>query len=117
VANAVANIHLSPQAAAELLEGGAEAIDVRTEPEWEAGRIGGARRVEMNELSASAASIDRDSPVLFYCRTGNRSDMAAELFRQEGWDAYHLEGGLAAWVDAGLPIEPADGEVVPQHRR
>ena len=111
------SIHLSPAAAAELIQGGAEAIDVRTDPEWDAGRIEGARHVEMNDLTVAAESIDRKDPVVFYCRTGNRSGMAAEAFRQAGWDAFHVEGGLVAWVEAGLPIEPEDGTVPPQPPR
>jgi len=113
VAEAETSIHLSPAAAAELLEGGAEAIDVRTDYEWDGGRIAGARHVEVNELTGAAETIPRDQPVVFYCRTGSRSGMAAELFRQAGWNAFHVEGGLTAWVAAGLPIDPPDGVVEP----
>jgi rhodanese-related sulfurtransferase len=59
-------------------------------------------------LTANATQVPRDRPVVFVCRSGNRSGMAAEAFRQAGWDAYHVEGGLRAWVEAGLPLE---GEV------
>jgi rhodanese-related sulfurtransferase len=41
--------------------------------------------------------------------------MPAQAFRASGWDAYAIEGGLAAWVEAGQPLEPKDGEVA--HRR
>jgi rhodanese-related sulfurtransferase len=102
---------LAAEKAAELLRSGAEAIDVRRPYEWEAGRIEGARHIEMNELTGEAESISRDRPVLFYCRSGNRSALAAGAFRQAGWDAYNLEGGLRAWVERGLPLEPPDGEV------
>ena len=37
--------------------------------------------------------------------------MAAQAFREAGWDAHNLDGGITAWVDAGLAIEPEDGEV------
>jgi rhodanese-related sulfurtransferase len=113
VAEAEADIHLPPARAAELIEAGAEVIDVRLDYEWDGGRIAGARHVEMNELTAQADSLPRDRPVLFYCRSGNRSGMAAEAFRQAGYDAYHVDGGLIAWVDAGLSIDPPDGVVEP----
>ncbi|WP_083921611.1 rhodanese-like domain-containing protein [Actinopolyspora halophila] len=45
-------------------------------------------------------SIDQGRPVIFYCRAGIRSGMAAEAFRAAGWDAYNLRGGLLAWGDA-----------------
>jgi rhodanese-related sulfurtransferase len=103
---------IPPARAAGLIEGGeAELIDVRRPYEWEAGRIEGARLIELNELTGEAESISRERPVIFYCRSGNRSALAAAAFRQAGWDAYNLAGGLRAWVEHGLPLDPADGEV------
>jgi rhodanese-related sulfurtransferase len=106
-------IHLAPERAAEMLEAGAEAIDVRRDYEWEAGRIAGARHIEVNDLTSSADSIPRDRPVIFYCRSGNRSGMAVEAFRQAGFEAFNIDGGLTAWAAAGLPVDPPDGEVAP----
>jgi rhodanese-related sulfurtransferase len=37
--------------------------------------------------------------------------MAASAFRSAGFDAYTMAGGIQAWVDAGLPIEPEGGYV------
>jgi len=103
---------IPPTRAAGLIERGeAELIDVRRPYEWEAGRIEGARPIELNELTSQAASISRERPVIFYCRSGNRSALAAAAFRESGWDAYNLAGGLRAWVEQGLPLDPADGEV------
>jgi rhodanese-related sulfurtransferase len=102
---------VDPQRAAELIETGGEAIDVRRADEWDAGRIAGARQIEINELQGEAESIARGSPIVFYCRSGSRSALAAAAFRQAGWDAYNLDGGLLAWVAAGLEIDPPGGEV------
>ena len=103
---------IPPARATSLLESGnAQLIDVRRRYEWEAGRIEGARHIEINELTGEAESIAKDSPVIFYCRSGSRSGLAAAAFRQAGWDAYNLEGGLRAWIDQGLPLDPPDGEV------
>jgi rhodanese-related sulfurtransferase len=90
---------------------GAQLIDVREDYEHEAGHIPGSRHIEVTELTEAAASLDRDRPVVFYCRSGDRSTMPAEAFRASGWEAYMLEGGLAAWVEQGQPLEPEDGEV------
>ena len=49
--------------------------------------------------------------MLFDCRSGNRSGMAADAFREAGWDTHNLAGGLEAWVADGRPLEPDDGEV------
>lgn len=100
---------LSPQDAAQLLaRGEAQLVDVREPYEHDAGRIAGARHVELGELAAEAETIDRERPVVFYCRVGARSAMAAQAFAASGWDAYNLSGGIVSWVVAGLPIE---GEV------
>jgi rhodanese-related sulfurtransferase len=97
---------LSPEVAAELLSRGeAQLVDVREPYEHEAGRIAGARHVELGTLAAEAETIDRGKPVVFYCRVGARSAMAAQAFAASGWDAYNLSGGIVSWVLAGLPIE------------
>ena len=103
---------LAPERVRELAESGeADLIDVRREYEWEEGRIGGARQIEMNELTANADSIPKDRPVVFYCRSGNRSGMAATAFREAGYDAHNMAGGITAWAEAGFPLEPEGGRV------
>jgi rhodanese-related sulfurtransferase len=103
---------MSPQQADELIrEGGAQLVDVREPYEHEAGRIAGSRHIELPQLPEEAASLDRDRPILFYCRSGTRSALAADAFAASGYDARNLDGGLEAWVGAGLPIEPDDGRV------
>lgn len=86
-------------------------VDVREQYEHDAGRIAGARHLQMAELQGAADSIDRDRPVVFYCRVGARSDLAAQAFRASGWDARNMEGGLVAWARDGLPLEPEGGTV------
>jgi rhodanese-related sulfurtransferase len=102
----------TPQQVANLLEqGGIQLIDVREPPEWEAGRIAGSRHLPLGDLAAEAATIDRDVPVVFYCRSGTRSAMAAQALTGAGWEAHNMAGGLLDWAAAGLPLEPADGYV------
>jgi rhodanese-related sulfurtransferase len=100
---------LSPERVASMDD--AQLIDVREAYEYEEGHIPGSRNIEVTELTAAAESLDRDKPVVFYCRSGDRSSMPAEAYRASGWDAYSIEGGLAAWVESGRPIEPEDGKV------
>ena len=103
---------LTPARVAELMRAGAQVVDVREPDEREAGRIpGDTAHIELDRLTNKADSIDRDRPVVFYCRTGSRSAMAAQAFSAAGYDAHNLDGGLKAWVADGLPIEPADGRV------
>jgi rhodanese-related sulfurtransferase len=102
----------TPHQVKDLLDQGAiQLIDVRQPHEHEAGRIIGDRLIELDRLGAEAGSIDRDRPVVFYCRTGGRSAMATQAFAQAGFDAHNLAGGLVAWNGAGLPMEPDGGYV------
>jgi rhodanese-related sulfurtransferase len=102
----------TPREVARLLaDERVQLIDVRQRHEHDAGRIAGGRLIELSELSAAADSIDRERPVVFYCRSGGRSAMATEAFVQAGFDAHNMTGGMLEWHAAGLPMEPADGFV------
>lgn len=103
---------ITPERARELVEAGAQLVDVRTQAERDAAHIAGDRHIPLELVSESAHELERERPVVFYCRSGERSGMVAEAFRASGWDAHNLEGGLVAWAEAGLPLEPEDGEVI-----
>lgn len=103
---------ISPERAAELARAGeADLIDVREPYEHDAGHIEGARHVPVDQLQAAAATLDPERPTVFYCRTGARSRFAVDAFQGAGFAAYNLDGGLLAWAERGLPLEPEDGRV------
>ncbi|MDQ2895387.1 MAG: rhodanese-like domain-containing protein [Actinomycetota bacterium] len=99
------------EVADQIARGETQLIDVREADEHAAGRIAGGRLIELSRLPAEVASLDRDHPVIFYCRSGARSAMAAQALSQDGFDAHNMTGGLLDWAAAGLPLEPADGTV------
>ena len=90
----------------------AQVVDVREDHEWDAGRIEGARHIVLGR-GGGAGAHDRPGtrPVVFYCRVGGRSAMAADAFRRAGYEAYSFDGGLEAWAGDGRPLEPEDGSV------
>jgi rhodanese-related sulfurtransferase len=103
---------LAPEEVRRLLDENAiDLIDVREPYEHEAGRIEGAIHVEIPNLTAAAAQLDQQRPIVFYCRSGARSAMTTQAFRASGFQAFNLTGGLLAWVAQGLPIVPEDGTV------
>jgi rhodanese-related sulfurtransferase len=107
-------IQLPPRQARELIDGGAQLVDVRTAVEHAAGHISGAAHIPLERLGPEAADqLDADRPLIVYCRGGNRSQAAAEALRNSGYDAHSIDGGLVAWDEQGLPLEPEDGEVAP----
>jgi rhodanese-related sulfurtransferase len=97
--------------AQKLVAEGAQLVDVRAEHEWEMGRISGATHLPLAELSERVGEIDRDQPVVLYCRGGNRSTMATEALVAEGFDARKLSEGIVGWAEEGLALEPEGGSV------
>jgi rhodanese-related sulfurtransferase len=103
---------LSPETVAGLLaEGAIQLVDVREPYERESGHVGGSRHVPLADLTAAAPSIDPAVPLVFVCRVGGRSSMAAWSFARAGYDAHNLDGGMVAWAESGLPLEPEGGHV------
>jgi hydroxyacylglutathione hydrolase/adenylyltransferase/sulfurtransferase len=106
-------LEVDPQRVADGLrdDPALQVIDVRETYEREAGHIEGTRHVELTALTAAADTVERDRPVVFYCRLGSRSLMAAQAFRAAGFEAYSMSGGLMRWASEGRALSPEDGRV------
>ncbi|HSS33763.1 MAG TPA: rhodanese-like domain-containing protein [Solirubrobacterales bacterium] len=102
---------VSRDEARKLIDEGAQLVDVRVDHEWETGRIAGATHLPLAELAERAGEIDKERPVVVYCRGGNRSAMAAAALAAAGYDAAKLTGGIVGWSEAGLPLAPEGGYV------
>ena len=99
------------QTAAALADGSALVIDVREPYEREAGHVEGSEHIELERLASRSDDVPRDRPVIFYCRAGVRSAMAAQAFQGAGFDARSMAGGIVAWNAEGRPLAPAGGRV------
>jgi rhodanese-related sulfurtransferase len=85
-------------------------LDVREDYEWNEGRIEGAIHIPLQQvLDGRTEGLDRDRPVVIYCRSANRSEVARLMLEARGFDASILEGGSEAWVAEGLPFPTPDG--------
>jgi rhodanese-related sulfurtransferase len=105
------DIEVTPRRAQELLDSGeAVVVDVREPYEREAGHIEGSRHIELERLASQAGTLPKDKTIVFQCRLGSRSAMAAQAFRASGYDAWSMAGGLQRWHDEGLPVD-GGGEV------
>jgi rhodanese-related sulfurtransferase len=87
----------------ELESAGAALVDVRRDDEWAAGHIAGAAHIPLPELQERAAELE--DPVVFYCKTGDRSAMAAAAFRASGREAASLTGGIDRWQAENRPVD------------
>jgi rhodanese-related sulfurtransferase len=106
-------IDVEPARVAQWLadDSGVQLVDVREDYERRAGHIEGSRHIELNQLTAQAATLAPDRPVVFYCRVGARSLMAAQAFRASGFQAHSMNGGLVRWAQEGRPLAPEGGHV------
>jgi rhodanese-related sulfurtransferase len=98
------------QTAYERLGASPEArlVDVREPAEWAAtGVPPGALLIPLAEVERRApAELVRDKPVYLICKSGTRSRLAAETLIRLGFtEVYNVDGGIQAWLQAGLPIE------------
>ena len=83
-----------------LARGPLSLIDVRGEDEWRRDAIPGSVNVPLEHLRDRLAKIP-EGPVVVYCRTGERSSMAASLLEQTGrMNVVDLAGGIMAWKEA-----------------
>lgn len=81
-------------------------VDVREPWEFAQGHIPGAQLIPLGDLSARIGEIDPATAVAVICATGSRSQSAAALFGQKGFDTvYNVTGGTMRWLQAGLPLE------------
>lgn len=119
---------LLPAEAHQLMQAGAALVDVRTKPELlYVGKVPGSIAVEWQTypgnrenpefIAELAASVPKDRPVMFLCRSGARSNAAAEAATRAGWkEAYNVLEGfegdkdaaghrstVGGWRKAGLP--------------
>jgi rhodanese-related sulfurtransferase len=86
----------------QILSGAAYGVDVREQKEWVAGHAEG---VEWNPLSKfDFAVLPTDRPIIFICRSGNRSGQVTEYLAQSRDEVFNMVGGMKAWDAAGLPM-------------
>lgn len=73
-------------------------IDLRDKDSFEKETYPGAHSLYWEELEDRIAEVPKDMPVYLLCYTGERSDEVARDLREQGYDAYSLEGGYRAYL-------------------
>lgn len=83
------------------------ALDVREDKEFCDGHILNAVNIPLGLLEGRLKEIEqhKESPVIIYCRSGQRAAKAAAVLKRQGFTSIHkLNGGMMAWVDANMPV-------------
>jgi len=105
---------LPAEAKAMLDRGKAIIVDVREDAEVaRTGKVPGALVIPYQRIARYAGAdgsgngpvLDRSKAVIAYCASGARSEVAAQALKQLGFATVFNLGGLAAWANAGLPVE------------
>ncbi|MFM2369045.1 MAG: hypothetical protein RL619_1345 [Bacteroidota bacterium] len=97
-------------------------LDVRTPEEFVSGHIDNAKNVDWlsNDFVTNTAKFDKSKPVFVYCKSGGRSQKAAEKLSELGFTTiYQLDGGILKWDAAGLskPSDKIIGLSVPEYNK
>jgi glyoxylase-like metal-dependent hydrolase (beta-lactamase superfamily II) len=83
-----------------------QVLDVRREPEWQAGHIAGAAWWPLDNFRISPPEIDRDLPIAVHCKSGYRSMIACSLLQRAGFrNVTNVTGGFDAWQQAKFPVQ------------
>ena len=79
-------------------------IDVRTPEEFASGHINGSVNIPVEEMQGRLDEIPGDTPIVVYCRSGNRSATAARILTEAGYAPVYDLGGINDWIAQGLPV-------------
>jgi rhodanese-related sulfurtransferase len=85
-----------------------QVLDVRTAAEYQQGHLKNAFLADWNksdQFFERVQALDKSKPIYIYCLSGARSAAATQWLRANGFTAYNLDGGIAAWKRSGKPIE------------
>jgi rhodanese-related sulfurtransferase len=82
-------------------------LDVRSPEEYtQDGHVAGSVLIPLPELAMRLNEVPKDRPVACFCRSGNRSQVACDMLRQQGYtNVSNVLGGIGAWRGANLPTE------------
>jgi molybdopterin/thiamine biosynthesis adenylyltransferase/rhodanese-related sulfurtransferase len=112
---------IQPFEAAEEINGGdVVLIDTREPHEYQEAHLEGGKLVPPGLLGdeIESAAPDRSARTILYCRSGNRSALAAAQLQAMGYDnVASMEGGILAWQEQGLPVVAAQGMSAEQRER
>lgn len=100
---------VSPEEMKSLIEmDDVQLVDVRTEEEYRLGHIAKSQNIDVRSpnFDEEIEELDKDKPVLVYCRSGVRSAKCVEKLKNAGFvKIYDLNGGIAKWKYQGLEVQ------------
>lgn len=92
----------------KMTEADVQVVDVRTEGEYVDGHLVNATNIDVlqADFKEKVANLDKDKPVMVYCKMGGRSAKAASKLKEQGFkNITDLDGGITSWKEAEKNIE------------
>lgn len=94
------------------------ALDVRTPIEFSEKHIAGSQHLPVDDLEGKVGHLDPNRTYLLVCQSGKRAERAHRILSEQGFENLHiLEGGVAAWEQAGLALNRRDRGGLPLMRQ
>lgn len=102
-------LQLSASAAIRLINNNDDVLvlDTRAAADYKAGHVKGAKNAPLSDFASAVEKYAdyKNKPVLVYCNSGNTVTRAIKLLKAAGFEKINnLEGGIAAWKEANLPL-------------
>ena len=79
-------------------------LDVRTKDEFNSGYIENSLNIDYfsDEFAINVDKLDKNIPIILYCRSGRRSGLSANKMKKLGFkEIYNLDGGVLEWIEQG----------------
>ncbi len=115
---------ITPQQLHEQLQGKDSLflLDVRTPAEYEAVHVPGTTLFPLDRITAQTLAVEspfpKDQPLYLFCHSGGRAQIAAERLEQLGYGSCSVvEGGTAAWIQAGFPVNRGTQKTISLERQ
>ena len=87
-------------------------VDVRRDDEYINGHIENSINIDYmsNEFVENTKRLDKNMPIILYCRSGRRSYLSAIILSENGFkEVYNLEGGILSWIEIGNEVVFTNG--------
>lgn len=99
-------ILISPAESYEIITNNEDYIilDVRTQEEYNEGHLAKALLIPVDELEGRIDELDQNNPIIVYCRSGGRSNRAANILIKNGFAKVYDMGGIMSWQEEGFPV-------------
>lgn len=91
----------------KLKQPNVQLLDVRTPEEFSEGHLDNAINIDVTaaDFDAKVASLDKEKPVMVYCKSGGRSAKASARLKELGFKTISdLEGGITNWKSENKPV-------------